>query len=98
MRPVIRTKGQAIAQAAGELRAVARQLDELCDEPDTVSMLPPAFPSPPPRPRPSLMDTLRAKRMSVPAAGAWVAVATLVIEIVRDLLRAYASGLVPPPH
>lgn len=96
MRPVIRTKEQAIAQAAGELRAVARQLDALCDdEPDSVSMLPPAFPSPPPRPRPSLMDTLRAKRMSVPAAGAWVAVATIVIEIVRDLLRAYASGLGP---
>lgn len=87
MRPVIRTKEQALVDAAGSLRAIARNLDELAT--DGESILPPAFPSPPPRP--SLVDSLRAKRISLPATGAWVAVATIVVEIARDLLRAYVQ-------
>lgn len=88
--PVIRTKEHAIAEAAAELRIVAARLEEYVnDHDDRISMLPPAFPSTPAPPRPSLIDSLRVKRFSLPATGAWVAVATLVVEIVRDLLRAY---------
>jgi hypothetical protein len=90
VRPVIRTKDQAIAEAAADLRIVAARLEDLAGERDRVSMLPPSFPSPPPRP--SLAQTLRAKRISLPATGAWVAVATLAIEVVRDLLRAYLAA------
>lgn len=89
VRPVIRTKEQAIAEAAGELRVIATRLELYCDDVADGSILPPAFPSPPPRP--SLAQSLRAKRISLPATGAWVAVATLVVEIVRDLLRAWMS-------
>ena len=87
--PVIRTKEHAIAEAAGDLRIIASKLDEYVNDNDRVSMLPPAFPSTPRPPRPSLVDSLRAKRISLPATGAWVAVATLVVEIVRDLLHAW---------
>ena len=90
MRPVIRTKDQAIAEAAADLRIVAARLEDLAGEHDRASILPPSFPSPPPRP--SLAQTLRAKRISLPATGAWVAVATLAIEVVRDLLRAYLQN------
>ena len=87
--PVIRTKEHAIAECAGELRILAARLEEYADDvaDRTSSILPPAFPSPPPRP--SLAQSLRAKRISLPATGAWVAVATLVIEIARDLLHAW---------
>lgn len=88
--PVIRTKEHAIAEAAGDLRIIAQRLEEYVNDHDRVSMLPPAFPSPPPRP--SIIDSLRVKRFSLPATGAWVAVATLIVEVLRDLLRVYVQN------
>lgn len=91
-RPVIRTKGEALIEAAAELRAVAIRIERYADDVggDRQSMLPPAFPSPPPRP--SLVEQLRTKKVSVPAAGAWVGVLVVVIDVLRELLHAWVQN------
>lgn len=97
-RPVIRTKEHALIEAAAELRAIAIRVERYADDVggDRASILPPpAFPSPPPRPRPSLVDQLRTKKVSVPAAGAWVAVVAIVIDVVRDVLHAWVQQGAP---
>jgi hypothetical protein len=77
--PVIRSRDQAICEQAATLRAVAAELEQLTDDP---SHMPP----PPPAPRFS-MRSLRAKRVSLPAAGGYAAGLAVAIEVARVVLE-----------
>ena len=76
MRAVIRTKDQVIIEKAGELRAIALELEYLTDDPSHL----------PPPPRFSLRS-MREKRVSPIAAGGWAAVLALAIEFLRVALE-----------
>ena len=82
MRPTIRTKGQALCDIAATLRLQADDLEQLAD-PDDPSHMPP----PPRRPRLSWHESIRAKKISMPAAGGWAAAAILVAELLRVVLE-----------
>lgn len=80
MRPVIRTKDDLLLEQAVVLRSVAFELEQLAGEP---SRMPP----PPLRPKISWHESIRAKRVSLPAAGGWAAAIALAVELVRVVLE-----------
>lgn len=79
MRAIIRTKDQVLLEQAAALRSAALELEQLCGDP---SYMPP----PPRQPHVSWHQSLRAKKISVPAAG-WAAGIALAIEILHVVVE-----------
>jgi hypothetical protein len=88
---VIRTKEGALYTLAARLRSDADELEQLAS--DSSSYMPPpplvarhlSF-------RQKSIRAIRAKRISLPAAGGWAAVIALTVELLRALLEHV------PPH